>query len=55
MLLKVLVTEIVPFIPDIIEAASKGISELYDEYIDDTDYNNIKEMSDDEIQLRGKK
>ena len=47
--------ELIPYVPDIIKAASKGISELYDGYIDDTDYNKIKEMSDDEIQLRGKK
>jgi len=50
--LAALLIEIVPIIPPLLKEASKGISELYDDMFDDMfDPNNIKEMTDDEIQL----
>ena len=49
------IVELTPYIPSAIAQLSKGISELYNEWIEDEpNYDLIKEMSDDEIQLKKK-
>jgi len=54
MLIKALLTELIPFIPDLIKEVSKGITEAQNWLSDEVDYNSIKELSDDEIKLKGK-
>ena len=49
------IVELTPYVPTVLEKLSEGISDLYyDWFENDTDYNSIKEMSDDEIQLKRK-
>jgi len=50
--LTALLIEIAPIIPPLLKEASNSLTELYDDMFDDKlDPNNIKEMTDNEIQL----
>ena len=55
MLTKALIAALVPYIPDLVKAASEVLTEAYDNVFEGKDYNLIKEMSDDEIKQKEKK
>ena len=54
MVIKAFIAALVPYIPDLVKAASEVLTEAYDTVFEGKDYNLIKEMSDEEIKQRGK-
>ena len=56
MLIKALIQEIIPYVPDLVRTGANEVSALWDDWTkEENDPNMIKELTDDEIQLQGKK